>query len=556
VNDKSLLRKQVIGFIGLVAFSAAGGAYWIWGRADPPPPYRFAGVESGPIVSAVNATGTVQAVVTVQVGSQTSGQIAELLVDFNAQVKSGEIIAKIDSEQIEARLRQMEADLESSRANVAIQRATVERQRSDLENARAAHAAAKHQTMRADVQFKDAERDFLRKQDLVKRGVATVAETDRAQATFDSARLQVSANKAQEDQAQAAIAAAQAALRMGEAQIRGAEANVLQRQAAVEQVRVEFERATIRSPIDGVVVLRNVDLGQTVAASLQAPTLFTIAQDLKEMQVHASIDEADIGKVQVGQAATFTVSAHPTLTFRGLVEQIRLSPQVIQNVVTYVVVIAAENRDLKLLPGMTATLRIVSDQRETATKVPNTALRYRPPGVAASMGGPVAAATTGQSGGGRALQSPEQILASLTERLKLNEEQQKRVKDVLEESRRQLMAMPQDLSQEQRRARFQALRAQAGERIAATLTSEQRPIYDEIRRAQAGGGASAQVTSGRVWIVGSDGKPKDVALRLGIGDGQFTEVISGDLKPGTNVIIGGGERPGAGGTSGGPRLGF
>ena len=549
-----MTRKHVVaaGAAGILVLVLAA---IVLGRGDPPPAYRFARIEDGALVSAVNATGTVQAVVTVQVGSQTSGQIAELLVDFNSQVKSGEVIAKIDSEQIEARLRQMEADHEASKANLAISRAAVERTKSDIENVRAALAAARHQTTRSDVQFKDAERDYARKQDLVKRGAATVAETDRAQAAYDAARVQVSANKAQEDQASAAVSAAQAALRVAEAQVKSAEALVQQRQAAVEQVRVEFDRATIRSPIDGVVVLRNVDLGQTVAASLQAPTLFTIAQDLKEMQVHASIDEADIGKVQVGQAATFSVSAHPTLTFRGTVEQIRLAPQVIQNVVTYVVVVAADNRDLKLLPVMTATLRIVYDQRDKAVKVPNAALRYRPAGVAAATaGGAAPASGGGGGGGGRGPQSPEQILSALTEALSLSAEQQKQVKDILDESRRQFMAIPQDLPQEQRRARFQSLRSQAAERIAGTLDPTQRTKYAEIRRAQADG-TKAAATTGRVFVVGADGKPKGVEIRLGIGDGQFTELLSGDLKAGQDVIVGGGERV-ASGTSGGPRLGF
>jgi HlyD family secretion protein len=550
-------RQHVLVGAG-TGFLILTAAFFIWGRGEPPPAYRFAKVEEGALVAAVNATGTVQAVVTVQVGSQTSGQIAELLVDFNSQVKSGEIIAKIDSEQIEARLRQMEADHEASKANLAIQRATVERMKSDIENAKAAHSAARHQTTRADVQFKDAERDYARKQDLVKRGAATVAETDRAQAAYDAARVQVSANKAQEDQASAAVSSAQAAYRVAEAQVKSAEALVLQRQAAVEQVRVEFDRATIRSPIDGVVVLRNVDLGQTVAASLQAPTLFTIAQDLKEMQVHASIDEADIGKVAVGQSATFTVSAHPTLTFRGTVEQIRLAPQTIQNVVTYVVVVAADNRDLKLLPGMTATLRIVSDQRDRVAKVPNAALRFRPAGAAAASSGPAPAGGggvgSGSGGGGRGPQSPEQIMASLNEALALTAEQQKQIRDILDDSRRQFMAIPQDLPQEQRRARFQSLRNQAAERISGTLDPERRAKYAEIRRAQSGG-ATATATTGRVFVIGGDGKPKSIDLRLGIGDGQFTELLSGDLKAGQDVIIGGGERA-AQGSSGGPRLGF
>jgi len=307
------------------------------------------------------------------------------------------------------------------------------------------------------------------------------------------------------------------------------------------------------------VVLRNVDLGQTVAASLQAPTLFTIAQDLKEMQVHASIDEADIGKIAVGQSATFTVSAHPTLTFRGTVEQIRLAPQTIQNVVTYVVVVAADNHDLKLLPGMTATLRIVSDQRDRVAKVPNAALRFRPAGAAAASSGLAAAGGGGAGsgsggGGGRGPQTPEQILASLNEALALTAEQQKQIKDILDDSRRQFMAIPQDLSQELRRARFQSLRSQAAERISGTLDPERRAKYAEIRLAQSGG-ATATAATGRVFVIGGDGKPKSVDLRLGIGDGQFTELLSGDLKAGQDVIIGGGERA-AQGSSGGPRLGF
>ncbi|MBI3453880.1 MAG: efflux RND transporter periplasmic adaptor subunit [Rhodospirillales bacterium] len=377
-----LLRPAIWIGAAILAAAAAGGVYWGGGGADPAPRFRLAKVEAGPIVAAVTATGTVNAVTTVLVGSQLSGLIKDLLVDYNSTVKAGDVVARLDTDMLEARIMQAQADADAARAQLTTSRASAERARADVETAHAALANARAQTMRADIQLADADREFKRRKELLARGVATHADFERAETALSTARAQLDSNRAQEKAAGAVLAASEAAVKIADAQILVAAAQVAQREAAVQQVQVDLDRSVIRSPIDGVVIQRNVDVGQTVAASLQAPTLFTIAQDLRRMEVWANVDEADIGRIAPDQPATFTVNSYPNENFRGTVTQIRLAPQTIQNVVTYIVIVSADNPDLKLLPGMTANLRIIHDQRDRALKVPNAALRYRPPGVA------------------------------------------------------------------------------------------------------------------------------------------------------------------------------
>lgn len=539
-------RGFLVSSLAVIAAAGLTAAYWYEGDAAPAAAYRFARIEQGPLVAAVSTTGTLNAVTTVTVGSQLSGQIKQLMADFNSEVKAGQLLARLDQDQLLAKRSQAVADLAAAKAQVIQQKAAADRARADVENGRAAIANARAGVNRAEVALRDAERDHRRKQELLPKGVVTQADADKAQAALDTARAQLVSARAQLDQAEAALAASQALAKVAEAQIASAEATVTQREAALQQVQVDIDRSEIRSPIDGVVVQRSVDVGQTVAASLQAPTLFTIAEDLRRMEVYASVDEADIGRVRVGQEVTFTVTSYPADTFRGEVKQIRLAPQTVSNVVTYIVVISADNAQRKLLPGMTATARIVTDSRDNAIKVPNIALRWRPPG-APQEGAPrgaggvlgVPGSTGGGPQGGRGWAQLDTMVQTLTDELKLSADQQRQLADIVKEAREQFAELGRSgLEPDQRRARAMTLRRNMNARVESLLTEAQRPRYQELQAAR--GPAS---TAAQVWVLGPQGKPQPVSIRVGIGDGTVTELVGGDLKPGQEVIIGGGPKP-------------
>lgn len=373
-------RLLWIAAIVLAAGLITGGYLYTQGIGARPA-FRTAAVTRGPLTAAVSATGTLNAVITVLVGSQISGQVKELHADFNSLVKKGQVIARIDPEIFEAKVHQVNAQVEAARASVLNQQAAVEKTRADLENTRAALAAARAQTAKSQVTVVDSKRTLGRNRDLRERGLIAQVDEDTAQAAYDSAMAQIEASKAQEQAQVSAVRAAEAQLRVSEAMLKNVMAQVTQNEAALRQAQVDLDRTFIRAPVDGVVVGRSVDVGQTVAASLSAPTLFTIAQDLRNMQVDTNVDEADVGRVKLGQAATFTVDSFPGRTFRGEVVQIRKAPLVVQNVVTYDVVVTARNPELRLLPGMTANVRIVIEQKESVLQVPNAALRFRPPGL-------------------------------------------------------------------------------------------------------------------------------------------------------------------------------
>jgi len=292
--------------------------------------YRTAQVRRGPIQAKVSATGTLAARVTVQVGTQVSGRVQELFVDFNSPVHKGQVIARIDP-----RLFQTE-----------------------LEQRKAAYMVAKANVEKAVVQEAEARRQYERARALFEKRLISEAEADTARANADAAK--------------AAVVAAKAA--------------VAQASAALKQAEVNLAYTTIVSPIDGVVISRNVDVGQTVAAAFQAPTIFTIAEDLRKMQVHCNVAEADVGRIRAGMKVTFTVDAWPSDTFEGVVHEVRNAPQTIQNVVTYDVVLDVENQELKLKPGMTANVTFVVAERADALLVPNAAIRFRPPGAPEERG--------------------------------------------------------------------------------------------------------------------------------------------------------------------------
>jgi HlyD family secretion protein len=356
------------------------------------PAYRTSAVERGDIVATVQAAGTLNALVMVDVGSQISGQVKELYADFNSPVTQGQVIARVEPEIYEAKLAQSQAELEMAETMVSVQRSQIERDQAAVENAKAAEESAKAQTTRAEVALDDAVQDLERKRPLAQQNIVAAADWHRVENAHRSAQAQVTASRALKLSQSAAIGAAEAALKMAEAQLTNTLAQVKQKQAVLRQAQIDVDRTYIRAPVTGTVVNRAVSVGQTVAASLQTPTLFTIAQDLTKMQVEASVVEADVSRFEIGQPVTFTVDAHPGRLFIGTVNQIRKAPQIVQNIVTYVVVIAAENPDEVLLPGMTANLQVVVAKREGVPKVPNTALRFHPAGqVAADEHGKLAA---------------------------------------------------------------------------------------------------------------------------------------------------------------------
>jgi HlyD family secretion protein len=329
-----LKRKSLI----LIGAAVLGGLFVVFGLNHNTRVQHFtAKFERGDIHDVVDATGTINAVITVQVGSQVSGTIAKLNVDFNSRVHRGDIVALIDPALFQGALLQASADLDNAKANVVAAKA-------NLEKARAASQQTKADYDRAAV--------------LTKNRIMSQQQLDLAKANYDSAN--------------AAVGAA-------EANVSQAEAQVSQKAAALAVAQTNLNYTVIRSPIDGTVVARNVDVGQTVAASLQAPTIFTIAQDLTKMLVYTKTDESDVGNIKPGKEVVFKVDAFPKDTFHGVVSQVRMNPTTVQSVVTYDTIIEFANPELKLFPGMTAYVTIPVATVQNVLKVPNTALRYKPP---------------------------------------------------------------------------------------------------------------------------------------------------------------------------------
>jgi HlyD family secretion protein len=440
--------------LGVAAALALGGAAWWWMRdGNAAVQYRTAKIERGSLQATVAASGTVTPVTQVQVGTQVSGQIKELFADFNSEVKAGQLLARIDPEAFEYKLRQVQADLDAARAQVM--------------NAQASAAAGQAAVSRAAVDLAEAQRALQRNQELVAQGFISPAQLETSRALVASQ--------------QAALKSAQAQAAVGQAQIASAQAAVRQREALVAQAKIDIERTEIRSPVSGVVIKRSVELGQTVAASLQAPELFVIAQNLQDMQVQVAIDEADISRVKLDQKASFTVDAFAGRSFDGKVTQVRKASTNTQNVITYTVVVSFSNAESRLLPGMTANVKLVTDTRDDVLKVPNAALRVRIAGVE-----PAASAASGGWGPGDAAHRPRE--------------------GVVRSANAQEGQARRELTPEQR-ARFQAMRAEGGGRQRA-----------------------------RIYLL-VDGKPQAHNVRTGITDGAMTEIVVPPNSPGASVVV-------------------
>jgi len=415
-------KKYLIGIVIIIILAGGFLFYWLTSQNGSNQKFRFAKVERGEVNLVVTATGTINPVINVLVGSQVSGTIKALYADFNSQVKEGQVIAQIDPAIFEAQVEQ-------GRANVLNAQANLLNAKANLENAKA-------NLVKTEIAVVDAKRTLERNLPLMERKIIAQATMDTAQTNYDTAVAQKEVAKAQ---VESAIS-----------QVESSKAQVEQAKATLKVAEINLRYTTIRSPVNGTVISRNVDVGQTVAASLQAPTLFSIAKDLTQMQVDTNVSEADVGRITVGQDSTFTVDAYPERIFRGKVSEIRNAPIIVQNVVTYDVVVLVDNKDLKLKPGMTANVSIMIAHREGVLKIPNAALRFRP-----------AFAKT-ESGKGN---PPQKV----------------------------------------------------GEKGKSSEGDQGRP--------------------GKVWVLSKGGKPTPVSIVLGITDGTFSEVMSGDLQEGMEVIV-------------------
>lgn len=505
--------RRIIIVVVILALLGAGAFYYFRGKGgDIEAAYRLGEVTKGPMEVLVSSTGKVHPVMIVDVGSQVSGQVSEVLVDYNSLVSKDEVIARLDPAPFEARLEVAEADLAQAKASVTMQNASLEQLKADLVGARAA--------------FKELEQDLERQSSLLKRQVVSQSIVDRAVASRDQSRARIDSLLAQQKRQRA--------------QIRTTEAQVLSRAAGLRERKTELDNTVIRSPVNGVVINRAADPGQTVAASLQAPVLFTIAQDLREIHLEVSVDEADIGRVREGQKVRFTVDAYPERTYTGQVIQIRKQPVEVSNVVTYVIIVSTRNDDDTLLPGMTANVELVIGERADAIQVPSSALRFTPRGieVPSAGGGGGSGGGGGQGGqgqGGSGGGGMRGMMQQLNENLNLNAEQQEAARAIFMEMGQSIRGLREGgMEADQMGPAIAQLRRQMTQKLEALFDPEQKRLYHELT-AEA---AASQGVRGRVWTVGPEGSPVPANVMIGISDGSRTEILRGEIEPGNQVIVG------------------
>jgi HlyD family secretion protein len=512
------MKKAVIGVLFVAAIGAGVGAYYVR-RGNTELQINTAPVTRGDIVDSVGATGTLQAVTTVMVGSQLSGNISWLGADFNSIVKKGQVIARVEPSVFEAQLQQARANLAQARANLV-------KAQSDLE--------------RTKVQLTDAQQKYSRAKELGSRQLLPQSELDAAKVAVDTAEAMLASQQATVTQAQAGVA---------------------QSQAQVNQNQVNLDHTVIVAPIDGIVTQRSVDVGQTVAASMQAPILFVIAADLTKMQVNANIDEADVGRIRPGQHVTFHVDAYPTESFDGTVSQVRLQPVVVQNVTTYGTVIDVPNPELKLKPGMTANVKVEIAKRSGALRVPNAALRFRPtPEVFAALN-QVVPPEAGGNRGGRGTQQRTATGTTGAEAVPAP------TGSTGEQSRPDQGRGPSAGSGQGGEGRGNFDPARAMERFKAMSPDEQQQFIARMKergrdttafeaaksspspaaKEKKAAGGSAQTidalfaplatteTRGRAWLF-MNHQLKPVNMRLGISDGTHTEILSSELQENMEVV--------------------
>jgi HlyD family secretion protein len=497
-----ILNKNLKRVLLAVAVVLAALVVWrlIQHFTAPKVNYETGVIDRGAVEKSISSTGSVDALVTVEVGSQISGQISELHADFNSPVKKGDLLAVIDPQTYQQRVASAEADVAVARATVGSQQASLSKAQTTVEQ---------------------AQRDYDRQQQLA-------AQKLIAESAAEDSRKQ--------------LALAKSDVVIAQAQVKNAQAALQTRQSALEQARIDLSRTQIRAPIDGIVISRSVDLGQTVAASLQAPVLFKIAQDLSQIQIEAKVDEADIGSIRTNDPASFTVDAYPDQNFTGQVAQVRLAATTVQNVVTYSVMVQARNPRQMLLPGMTANVSITTDRRENVLRVPNDATRFKPIDEAGSATGNQASnGTSGSNRSDRNFLDNDQMLKDLN----VSKEQQEKLRKVLQATFQQLQSQqnnaPAGLGGQggqpnfrQQNQQAQATRNRFENALASVLTPEQ---MDKFRKLNNQRGPAPETRSGTLYTL-DGGKPKSHDVTFGVADDRFTEIVdAGQLKAGDTVIL-------------------
>jgi HlyD family secretion protein len=483
---------KILALIGAIAAVAGGAAYWQWperlawlgssGNGEAVA-YVTAEATRGDVRRVVSSSGPVGAVVTVLVGSQLSGQIEALNADFNSEVRSGDVLARIDPKTFERRVAQARADVAAAKAALLVREANL---------------------AKAKAVLSQAEKAVQRNRTLSAKKLTPEANLESAQRDASVARADISVT---------------------EAEIASAKATVAQRQAALDQAEIDLERTFIRAPIDGIVISRTIDLGQTVAASLQAPELFQIAQDLSRIRIEAQVNEADIGNVATGNPVTFTVDAFPDRSFAGQVSQVRLAATEIQNVVTYTVIIDAANDGRRLYPGMTANVVIETGIAGDVLRVPNEALRFRPKDAAAGGGGQ-------RGGSGRLLERMSRTIDRVTAEIGLSSEQAAALRNELEAAVAELRPQGGGLTaQADPRRMGEQLSARIEKAVAGVVNDEQRSAFERWRRER------DSARNATVYVLGAGGQPEPRFVRLGLSDETSTEVKSGELKEGERLIL-------------------
>ena len=507
---------------------------------DKVDPYKTQAVTVGAITKSVSASGTLQPIRTVNVGSQVSGEIKEVRVDFDSQVQKGQILAIVDPETLNNQLNSSQADLASTQASVATAEANLNQAKANL---------ALNQAT------------YDRNSQLLKNGMVSQAAVDQAKASLESAKAQVAVQTA---------SVTTAGLRVKTAT------------NSVTQARINLSHSTITAPITGVIVDRKVDPGTTVAASFNAPQLFLIAQDLHKLQLQILVDESDIGQVAEGQAVNFTVDAFPDDRFRAVITQVRKNPQTQSNVVAYAVIAEAENPDLKLLPGMTANSDITLERHTNVLRVPNAALRWVPAdqqtapvnrggaggfpgggggfpggggfggggfpgggGFGGPPGGGGGARAGGAGGAGRGGRGNPMFIY---DQLDLNADQEAKIEKIMDDNRKEQRArtdkMQKDLArgvqpnQTELRKEAQDRQKATSDKVDAILTPAQKDKMQQIRS----GALGPQLPRGQVFVM-RDGKPKRIGVGIGVTDGQQTQVITTKFLRGDQVILSGGPQP-------------
>ena len=498
--------------VAAVVLALLGGGWYAWGKyksADAESGYRTETVQRGDIRVAISATGTLSAISTVTVGSQISGQVTDVLVDFNSPVKKGDVLARIDPSTYQAQIEQGSAQIASAQAQLRQSQATL----------------------------RNAQLDYNRKNNLARQQLIARSDLDLARASLEQAQ----------------------------AQVNSAQAQIRQQTASTQTTRVNLQRTVIRSPVDGVVLTRTIEPGQTVAASLSAPELFTIAEDLAKMKIELAVDESDIGQVKVGQSVSFTADAFPDRQFKGVVDQVRLSATTSNNVVTYPVVVTVDNSDGTLLPGLTVNAEIEVSKRANVLTLANAALRFKPtegsPLAALQPAGPGQAQGATQAGA-RSNAGMAEDLQTLAASMKLKPEQQAAFDAGLQEMQKrqaERMAQAQAGANGQQggsrlfgggpggpprsgRAPDASMQAQMRSRMRDRFNQQFAAFtatLDDAQRATWSSALEAQLSAKRVTVYKLvDGKPVAVMARVGASDGTNTEVSGREIAEGDLIISG------------------